>query len=63
MGQGSALFHLDQLDLCRDVEHRRFIERAAEETGLTPDLLKHDLGKLLYVTSLIPIVLCPELRS
>ena len=28
-------FHLDQVDLIRDVERRRFIERAAEETGLT----------------------------
>ena len=45
--QGSALFHLDQIDLCRDQERRRFIERAAEETGLTSDLLKRDLGKLL----------------
>jgi DNA primase len=40
-------FHLDQIDLSRDGERRRFIERAAEETGLTPDLLKRDLGKLL----------------
>jgi DNA primase catalytic core len=40
-------FHLDSVDLCRDAERRRFIERAAEETGLTPDLLKRDLGKLL----------------
>ncbi len=40
-------FHLDQLDLCRDQERRRFIERAAEETGLTVDLLKRDLGRLL----------------
>jgi len=40
-------FHLDQLDLCRDMERRRFMERAAEETGLTADLLKRDLGKLL----------------
>ena len=46
-GQGSALFHLDQVDLCRDMERRRFVERAAEETGLTTDLLKRDLGKLL----------------
>lgn len=45
--QGTALFHLDQLDLCRDAERRRFIERAAEETGLAPDLLKRDLGRLL----------------
>lgn len=40
-------FHLDQLDLTRDSERRRFIERAAEETGLTADLLKRDMGKLL----------------
>ena len=40
-------FHLDQIDLSRDQERRRFIERAAEETGLTTDLLKRDLGKLL----------------
>ena len=45
--QGSALFHLDQIDLCRDQERRRFVERAAEETGLTAELLKRDLGKLL----------------
>jgi DNA primase catalytic core len=40
-------FHLDQVDLCRDMERRRFTERAVEETGLTADLLKRDLGKLL----------------
>jgi len=40
-------FHADALDLCRDMERRRFVERAAEETGLTPDLLKRDLGRLL----------------
>jgi DNA primase len=40
-------FHLDQVDLGRDMERRRFIERAAEETGLTTDLLKRDLGRLL----------------
>ena len=32
------------MDLIRDVERRGFIERAAEETGLTPDMLKRDLG-------------------
>jgi hypothetical protein len=47
VGQGSALFHLDQVDLCRDSERRRFVERAAQETGLTVELLKRDLGKLL----------------
>jgi len=45
--QGTALFHLDQVDLCRDSERRRFVERAAEETGLTADLLKRDMGRLL----------------
>jgi DNA primase catalytic core len=40
-------FHLDQLDLCRDMERRRFVERAAEETGLTADLLRRDMGRLL----------------
>jgi hypothetical protein len=40
-------FHLDQVDLCRDAERRRFIERAAEETGLANDLLKRDVARLL----------------
>ena len=40
-------FHSDQLDLCRDLDRRRFVERAVEETGLTPELLKRDLGRLL----------------
>jgi DNA primase len=40
-------FHLDALDLCRDGERRRFAERAAEETGLTPELLRRDLGRVL----------------
>ena len=40
-------FHLDCLDLARDGDRRRFIERAAEETALHADLLKRDLGRLL----------------
>jgi len=40
-------FHLDQVDLARDGERRRFVERAAEETGLHADLLKRDVGRLL----------------
>lgn len=40
-------FYLDQIDLSRDADRRRFMERAAEETGLTTDLLKRDLGRLL----------------
>jgi DNA primase catalytic core len=42
-----GLFHVDSLDLYRDGERRKFIERAAEETLLEKDLLKRDLGKLL----------------
>jgi DNA primase catalytic core len=45
--QTGERFHLDQIDLIRDAERRRFIERAAEETGLTADLLKRDMGRLL----------------
>ena len=40
-------FHLDSFDMARDGDRRRFIERAAEETRLEKDLVKHDLGKLL----------------
>ena len=42
-----SLMHVDSLDLYRDGERRKFIERAAEETTLERDLLKRDLGKLL----------------
>ena len=44
-----GLMHVDSLDLYRDSERRRFIERAAEETLLEKDLLKRDLGKLLLL--------------
>jgi len=40
-------FHLDSFDMTRDGERRRYIERAAEETGLEKELIKRDLGKLL----------------
>ncbi len=40
-------FHLDSFDMTRDGDRRRFIERAAEETGLERELVKRDLGKLL----------------
>ncbi len=69
-------FHLDQIDLCRDMERRRFVERAAEETGLTADLLKRDMGRLLLAVeqaqvelarpadSIAPVViLSPEERE
>ena len=44
---GTPRFHLDALDLSRDGERKRFVERAAEETGLLPELLKRDVAKLL----------------
>ena len=40
-------FHLDGIDLARDNDRRRFIERAHEETRLEKALIKRDLGKLL----------------
>ena len=42
-----GLFHVDGLDLYRDGERRKFVDRAAEETLLEKELLKRDLGKLL----------------
>jgi DNA primase len=46
--QGEASrFHVDSLDLYRDGERRKYIDRAAEETLLSKDLLKRDIGKLL----------------
>lgn len=45
---GPPRFHLDGIDLARDVERRRFVERAAEETGLHVDLLRRDLARLLF---------------
>jgi len=41
-------FFLDSLDLTRDTDRRRFIERAHEETRLEKELIKRDLGKLLF---------------
>ncbi|MFT7171933.1 MAG: DNA primase [Paracoccaceae bacterium] len=40
-------FHLDQIDLCHDLQRRKFIERAAAETELDEQVIKRDLGKLL----------------
>lgn len=42
-----ALFHVDQIDLCKDGDRRRFCERAGYECRLEKDLIKRDLGKLL----------------
>jgi len=50
-------FHLDSLDLAKDGERRRFIERAAEETGLHADLLKRDVCRILFAVELAQIEL------
>lgn len=44
-----GLMHVDGLDLYRDGERRRFIDRSAEETTLEKELIKRDLGKLLLL--------------
>ena len=41
-------FHLDAIDLARDADRRRFIERGHEETRLEKPLIKRDLAKLLF---------------
>jgi len=43
----SGLLHVDAIDLYRDGDRRKFIERAAEELRLEKELIKRDLGKLL----------------
>jgi DNA primase catalytic core len=48
-----GLMHVDSLDLYRDGDRRKFIERAAEETTLEKDLLKRDLGKLLLALEVL----------
>ncbi len=41
-------FHLDGIDLAKDNDRRRFIERGHEETRLEKPLIKRDLAKLLF---------------
>jgi DNA primase len=40
-------WHLDQIDLCVARQRAAFIETAAVETALTPELVKRDLGHVL----------------
>ena len=40
-------WHLDQIDLCVARQRAAFVETAAGETALPPDLLKRDLGHVL----------------
>jgi len=39
--------HSDQIDLCKDGDRRRYVERAAEECAITTEAVKRDLGRLL----------------
>jgi DNA primase catalytic core len=50
-------FHLDAIDLTRDADRRRFVERGAEETGLLPELLRRDFGKLLLAVEVTQLEL------
>jgi hypothetical protein len=44
---GSHRFHLDTLDLCNAKHRQHFVAQARDETGLSADLLKRDLGQVL----------------
>ena len=46
--QSDGLFHLDELNLYQSKQRERFIAVAAAETTLKPELIKRDLGKLLF---------------
>ena len=66
--RAGEFFHLDAFDLLRDGERRRFIERAAEETRLERDIVKRDLGRLLWLleqeqTARLEAALKPEARN
>jgi DNA primase len=39
--------HSDQIDLCRDLDRKRFADRAADEIGLTNELVKRDVARVL----------------
>jgi DNA primase len=42
-----ARFHLDTLDLCNAKHRQNFVAQARDETGLSADILKRDLGQVL----------------
>jgi len=44
-----GLLHVDSIDLYKDTDRRKYIERASEETMLEKLLIKRDLGKLMLV--------------
>jgi DNA primase len=66
-------FHLDTLDFYRAKDREGFIRTAASETMLEPDLIKRDLGKLLFALETLqeqrireelePTALAPEMAA
>ncbi len=44
---GGGAWHLDTLDLAQAKQRAAFVQAAAEETGLKPELLKRDVGRVL----------------
>lgn len=44
---GGSPWHLDTLDLAQAKQRAAFVEAAAEETGLKPELIKRDVGRVL----------------
>ncbi len=44
---GAGRYHVDNVDLYQAGHRKRFIEEAAAETRLDPELVRRDLGKLL----------------
>jgi hypothetical protein len=43
----NGLFYINVIDLYQDKQRRHFIEEAAKETVLDPELIKRDVGRLL----------------
>ena len=46
-GPAGPVFHLDTLDLCNAKHRQNFVAQARDETGLSADILKRDLGQVL----------------
>ena len=46
-GPTGPVFHLDTLDLCNAKHRQNFVAQARDETGLSADILKRDLGQVL----------------
>jgi len=69
-------WHLDTLDLAQAKQRAAFVQAASEETGVKPDVLKRDVGRVLLkleelqeerlrsqVAPSAPLPIAPELRA